>query len=79
MPGLDVCPYCRKTCAKCHGDASNGHGFVVCFDCLKQYENKCYVCGGSKRGPGSAGATGPGKVCNKCFKSSKCTICGGRC
>ncbi len=77
MPILDVCPRCRKICAVCHTEAHNPHGLLVCADCKKQYQGKCYVCGGPRKGPGTAGAVGPGSICPKCFKSAfKCYICG---
>ena len=79
MPALSVCPYCRKTCAICHTEAQKPHGLIVCLDCSKQYQGKCYVCGGPKKGPGTVGAVGTGSVCSKCFKSTtKCAICGNR-
>ena len=79
MPTLDVCPKCRKVCAKCHGDVHNGHALIVCRDCKDEYAGKCYVCRGKRKGPGTDGAVGPGSVCNKCFKSPfKCIICGGK-
>ena len=32
MPTLEVCPKCRKVCAKCHGDVHNGGSLKVCKD-----------------------------------------------
>ena len=76
MPSLIVCPYCRKKCAKCHTTVKSGHSTYVCIDCNKEIGGKCYVCGGSKHGPGTAGATGPGVLCNKCHKINTCLVCG---
>lgn len=81
MPTLNACPYCRNTCAKCHGSTSShdsAHPVWVCSDCYRKYERKCCVCGGKKSGPGSVGSTGPGKVCKKCYKTNTCTFCGVR-
>ena len=76
MPSMIVCPYCRKTCAICHASAEkNGFAFIACHDCWRKYESKCYCCGGKKSGPGTAGATGTGRVCGKCYKSNFCPIC----
>ena len=79
MPTITVCPYWRKTCAKCHKDAStSGNSIWACFDCALEHQSKCCVCGGKKSGPGTAGATGGGRLCNKCFKPNTCAFCGTR-
>ena len=79
MPTLEVCPKCRKVCAKCHGDVHNGGSLKVCKDCKDQWAGKCCVCGGPRKGPGVTGAVGPGSVCNNCFKSAtKCIFCGAK-
>jgi hypothetical protein len=54
----------------------SGRPIYVWVDCNKEIGSKCYVCGGPKKGPGTAGATGPGVLCNKCYKSSTCAHCG---
>ena len=79
MPGVTVCPYCRKKCVKCHKAVGNkGRSTYVCIDCSHQYNSKCCVCGGKKSGPGTAGATGPGVLCEKCYKVNTCLSCGER-
>ena len=79
MPTLSVCSNCRNTCAKCHNRTNASHPVWVCMDCNRQYNGKCCVCGGKKTGPGSVGATGPGKTCKKCFKSPFiCILCGAK-
>ena len=77
MPTLNVCPYCRKKCAKCHKSVDSGRSIYICVDCSNEIgSSKCYVCGGPKKGPGTAGATGPGVLCNKCYKVNTCIHCG---
>ena len=82
MQSINVCPYCRRKCGKCHSSIPSNdpsHTLLVCSDCKEEYEKKCCVCGGKKTGPGSVGATGPGKTCKKCFKSpSICILCGAK-
>ena len=82
MQSIDVCPYCRKKCGKCHSNISPSdpcHSLLVCPDCKNKNKSKCCVCGGKKTGPGSVGATGPGKTCKKCFKSPFiCILCGAK-
>ena len=72
---LNVCPYCRDKCPLCHQTPKHSHPIRVCRDCKKQFLGKCCVCGGKNWGPGTAGATGPGKVCDGCCKRSDCTFC----
>ena len=75
---LSVCPRCRDICAKCHTQAKpeTSHGIWACHDCAKEIGTKCCICNGAKKGPGTLGATGAGKVCKSCYKMNKCTFCG---
>ena len=73
---VTVCPNCRTTCAICHASTKGrAHPFWACNGCKHKTSSKCYVCGGSKNGSGSGGATGTGTVCDRCFKPNTCSIC----
>ena len=76
MSSITVCPYCRNKCASCNTSTNSSHPVWACYDCKHKNEGKCCVCGGPKKGPGSVGAVGAGKVCNKCYKVNTCALCG---